>query len=520
MDSAPPTPFHQNRQRLIVGTGVFVALLSGIAVAYGNLLVPAGLVGLTLAALIGRWLRGNHIGLLLGLLLIGYVVGNRGFAQLTPAPGLPILPAEAALFWGSIWLVLQGTFSRRQPLFRDAVSVALLVWILLSGMRLVIDLRVHGFYAVRDFALVYYGVFFLIARFAAADPRGRHFIHLGWIVALVALGVILPLYARLEEWFMTALTIRGVPLIAIKNDLAGTFAAAGTAYGLARWWGTRERPIPWALFTLMCLSAAIFLVARAAFVGLVVTAVVFLPGGRGRLASCLAAVMLAGVLIAAVQVGAGERTWTQTRIYDVVEHGRSLLDLDGSDRYVGEESRDTGDNTQFRLVWWRLLVERTWTMFPAFGAGWGADISSEFARDYLGFAGNNDFTARSPHNVILTVFARSGLAGLLPFLTLLGLFAIGARRLSGRARAARSAEPPDAESNEAVKDAALACAAAVIFVSACFGVVLEGPMGAVVAWTLAGAAAGRGVASRSPVESTSHATTLPPWQEPLESANR
>ena len=99
--------------------------------------------------------------------------------------------------------------------------------------------------------------------------------------------------------------------------------------------------------------------------------------------------------------------------------------------------------------WWRLLANQTLFQHPLTGAGFGADISSEFARDYLG-VGASDFTARSPHNVLLTVFARSGFAGMLPFLAVAALFL---RELWLRRDPATGHRDP----TEAVRDAALGC---------------------------------------------------------------
>ena len=66
-----------------------------------------------------------------------------------------------------------------------------------------------------------------------------------------------------------------------------------------------------------------------------------------------------------------------------------------------------------------------------------------------------------------------GVIGLIPFLMLVATMI---RRTRRAARLGPSSET------------ALWCAAWIILVSACFGVVLEGPMGAVVFWTLLGLA--------------------------------
>jgi O-antigen ligase len=68
-----------------------------------------------------------------------------------------------------------------------------------------------------------------------------------------------------------------------------------------------------------------------------------------------------------------------------------------------------------------------------------------------------------------------GIVGLLPFL------AIAALMIQGVLRAVRRQRDDTAASS-------LWCSALLIFTSACFGIVLEGPMGAVVFWTILGLA--------------------------------
>ena len=77
-----------------------------------------------------------------------------------------------------------------------------------------------------------------------------------------------------------------------------------------------------------------------------------------------------------------------------------------------------------------------------------------------------------------------GLVGLLPFLLLIALCV---------RKTWRALNTPDSPA------VGLWIAAWVMFVSACFGVVLEGPMGAVVFWLLLGAANGQ-AATSLPVE--------------------
>jgi len=472
---------------LLALLGCALAVLVGVQLADGNMVPAIVVLIVPVIIVVERWIPLGTGGLVLGALLIGNVVGNRGFAQIAPVPPLPLFPAELGLVIGAVWLIFRSAQAGRLPFRPDPLSLAVLAWIVLSSFRLPLDLRAHGLMAVRDHALVYYAGFFFLAREASATPSIRRGLHSAWILGIAVLALMYPFYERFEYFFLTAFTVGGIPLIAMKNDLAGTFAAAGAMYAAVRWAGSGR--FAWGLLLVVSLGLALYIISRAAFVGMLVAVVFFMPGARLRVAQALSILVLLGTLVAAIQVAGGERTWRDTRLYDVYEHAVSLTDVSGSRTYEGLESQDTGDNTRFRLVWWRILVDRTLDQYPLIGAGFGADISSEFARDYLG-AGAGDFTARSPHNVLLTVFARTGFAGLLPFLALAALLF---RHVWHRRNPTTSA----GDRTEAVRDAALGCAALVIFISACFGVVLEGPMGAVVFWIILGVATSRATAEKA-----------------------
>uniref|UniRef100_UPI00404B6E1E O-antigen ligase family protein n=2 Tax=Cephaloticoccus sp. TaxID=1985742 RepID=UPI00404B6E1E len=123
-------------------------------------------------------------------------------------------------------------------------------------------------------------------------------------------------------------------------------------------------------------------------------------------------------------------------------------------------------------MWWHAVIMETVDGNPWFGLGFGTDLASRFVSEYYPEQGE-DFDVRSPHNVMLTLFGRAGAAGTIPLLIITGLIALNIIRSARR------------------RDPALGawCAAWIILISACFGVVLEGPMGAVVFWSLLGIAA-------------------------------
>ena len=113
-----------------------------------------------------------------------------------------------------------------------------------------------------------------------------------------------------------------------------------------------------------------------------------------------------------------------------------------------------------------------------FGLGFGHDLARNFLQEYYAES-QDDFTARSPHSILVTLFARTGVVGFTAFLIVIGLMI----RRTWRERRTES------EAFSAW------CASWVILTSACFGVVLEGPMGAIPFWILVGLACGSQVAT-------------------------
>jgi O-antigen ligase len=460
------------RSRLYATGAAFVAVWMGTAIAHQEFALPA-LFALALAALALHWVQPLPLPtLVLGGVVCGYLIGNRGFAQISPVNFFPLFPAELALLVGVTFLVVQSALRRELPFQRDALNAVLLVWLIIGTGRLFHDVRSYGFSALRDFALVYYAVFFFLAQHAARDAAGRRFLHR---CLLVGCAVLLPLhllYKVFPDFFLGTLTFRGAPLIFYKGDLAGTFLAAGSLLFFLRF---ESGGRGWqAALSLALAAGALASNNRASMLGLVAAVALLFVAGRRRFAFTLGAAGLAAALVLILAANLSNSRWEKTPLYGVYERALSVFDPFGQRNYSGEDTYHKGDNNLFRAVWWRAVYNDTMAENPWLGLGWGRDLADRFLREYYPNDGD-EFSTRSPHNVLLTLFGRLGLTGLLPFLFLIAVL------LRGAFRAAR-AGPSDAT--------ALWGVAVIILVSACFCVVLEGPMGAVVFWTALGLANG------------------------------
>jgi hypothetical protein len=456
------------------------AVCSGVWIAQGETLLPVAAGGALVCVIVARLSPIGFNALALGLLVAGYVIGNRGFAQLTVSGSLPLFPAEIGMAATLAVLAWECARERALPPRRDGLNFALILWMALCSVRLPLDLRAHGAMALRDFAMVYYALFFFIAQRAMAEPANRRWLRRCVLASTV---VMLPLYGAFlwqRDFFLETLTARGLPLIYFKGDLAGTFMSMGALAWFLEY--ERDRRRWWAALVAMALAAGMDATQnRAAMLALAAGAAWLAAAGRWRFAGWLAASGAAAAAAVLFWAQATNRPWTRTPLHGVYQRVASVVDWGGTGSYTAEGAESKGDNNRFRAVWWTTVVNETIEGDPWTGLGYGHDLAENFLRAYYADS-NEEFTTRSPHNLLISIFARTGAAGLAAFLLVAACMAWRTWRAARACAGSRDG-------------AALAdglgpwCCAWAILASACFGVVLEGPMGAVVFWILLGTAA-------------------------------
>jgi len=459
------------RTRLILFAiaGAALGLTLGVDVAdesYGL----ASLVAIAaLWLVVGRVSEAAQEAWLLAVILVGYIVGNRGFAQLQATSQLPLLPAEAVLLVAVPALVFRIVMKKTWGFRRDNLNYLILAWIIIASIRLPLDMSHYGAMALRDYATIYYAVFFFIAQDLGGRGESSRLLRGAFTAAFV---ILIPVVVSTLLWpdFLTEhLTFRGIPIIYHKSDLIATSLAAGFFWFWTRWEKSRRRA--W----LLAAAASLLLVGgmaspRAAMFASAVTTALWLLSGRWRILVAQAGIIAAGVVVSVAVIALSGRDIKTSAPYSMYEHAMSIFDPAGTGTYINGESGDPGDNNRFRLVWWRDVIEDTIATNPLYGIGFGGDLSARFLVDY-DLISDESFAARSPHNVVVTMIGRLGLIGLISWLAVMAGTGTMVWRLLSRG------EP------DGMGAASVAC---VVLLSACFGVVLEGPMGAVVFWTALG----------------------------------
>lgn len=458
---------------LIMAGAIALAPAFGWQIATGEYFWPLLALLLGGIAITNRLTGTSADVVFLGLVVVGYLVGNRGFAQLRVLGNFPLFPAEVALAVAGAWRVAVCALERRLPVHRDWLNVAIGAWLVLGTARVAFDLPVHGFLALRDYAMVYYAAFFFLAQHMAREPRARTFLFRSLIVGLAVLTVVGPLYEAFPQFFWTQLTVGGSPVIFFKGDLLNTFLGCAAVLIFA---ATPERAKKYVLpLTVAVFVYVLFGNNRASSLALLVAASLYAVAGRGRFpkwhfgaATCVAVIAVGTALFT-------DNDWAQRKITGVVDRVASVVDPTGVRSYRSEESGNKGDNNRFRWTWWKTVVRQTVSGNPVFGIGFGEDLASAFVREYSPELAD-EFTTRSPHNMFVTTFGRMGAVGVLVWTAVFGLTLV---------RAWQALRRDDERSS------ALWLCATMMLVSAIFGVVLEGPMGALPFWTLLGLANAR-----------------------------
>lgn len=459
------------RTRLFAAGGALIAIWLGFAVAEGSYLWP-GIIATTVALFLLAWWQPLPLStLLLAVLTVGYVVGNRGFAQLMVNSRFPLLPAEAVLLVAGPLLLIQCAWRHELPFRRDPLNLLLLAWMTLGTVRVIFDVRVFGFLALRDFAMVYYTVFFYLAQDAVRQAGAARTLENVLLASSIVLLPVHLLFEQFPDFFLGTLTVRGTPLIFYKGDLVGTFLAVGSVLSFLRFEENGRRS--YVGLSLALAGAVLATNNRASMLGLLAAALCLAIGRRWRFSLLLGGSGLAAAVIISLAAALTHTPWERTPLFSVYERIVSLADPTGKRVYSGGETFNKGDNNLFRTVWWQAVIDETLDGNPYLGLGFGRDLADRFVRLYYP-ENSEEFSTRSPHNFLLTVFARMGAAGLAVLLAAMTVIAVRTKRAIRRD----------------CREAASWCSIWVMFTSACLGVVLEGPMGAVVFWTLLGVAHG------------------------------
>lgn len=402
----------------------------------------------------------------LNMLMIGYLVGNRGFADITIAK--PLYPGEVVMVAVILAIGARYILTRELPDFSGALARTILIFLILGGVRLASDYQTYRLDAVRDSAMVYYAVYFFFGRQMIKGEESRAVLEKCLKFSLLALVPISIIERVAPELFMS----NGMFMTVLyqKDDLVTTFAAVMVFVLYTRPHIFRQRWLRPALiiFYIVFIFAGI---TRASLAGLAVGSVLLLIAGRRQFLVYPAVAGFLGVTVLAGFSVTFEGSQT-TDLNATVDKLYSMVDFTGDHEYSSDVGRLKSDNNRFRRELWQSFVDDTNEASPTFGRGFGYDFMARFE----GSASADQGGLRSAHNFYVTLYGRLGIIGTLVLLAITYQVAAAGIRA---AVAVRRGEQPFA-------DLAFWCGAWAILTSAVFGVVLEGPVGAIIFWLFLG----------------------------------
>ncbi|MET0564961.1 MAG: O-antigen ligase family protein [Acidimicrobiia bacterium] len=420
----------------------------------------------------------------LGVLLAGYMLGDKGFAYLH-LPGTPLFVGEVALAIIVVYLICFYPISDDR--LRSPARLTLVVFLLYSAFRTLPYLGEYGIDALRDASQWYYGIF---AFFVADFVRRRGIAPIvGWF------GKILPwfvLWAPISLILSQVLTSplvpdSDVPVSAHRGSNTSVLITACLGFmwmldeedtGITR----RQRAILTSVAGLFLVVAGIqnrggFL---AAIAGIAVIYWYARSGQRHFVGIICTVVILIGLIFSVTDIRvsffSNERDISAQQ---VVENLVSVVNPDAV-----ATSGDLASNSSWRLDLWNEILRDVNLNAPVLGRGYGVSLGRLY-----GFEGLGETELRSAHNSHMTIFARSGYLGVGLWFLMWVIWFIAMIR-SRRALAARGLKM-----EAAVAVVAMACALAVL-VNAVFDPSIEGPPVSAWIWSVYGLGLGLVLLSR------------------------
>jgi hypothetical protein len=477
------------KSAIIAAFGLLVAFILGTELGQGSRMLPVAVAAICIGAFLYVLLfRSVRIeALILGFLLFGYIVGNRGFAQLSIQPNSPLYLGELGMLACLFFIAARRALTREQVIPKIPLAWAIIAFLLIGGIRLYFDTVMTNSstlvtLAIRDSAVVYYALFFFVAYQIGKNANARNFLQramLGGFVLLIPVALI-------EIWspeLLYKLTYRGYPIIQYKGDLLTTFLGIAAFYFfLAPSKGTLK--FIFRSCSLACLGLMLLAMSRAALSGFACAALLLIVAKRSKFIVYQFGVGLIAVLaIAFLQLShiRFESDFFRT-LSDKVS---SIGDVSGTGHYHSDIGDSSAANNEFRIVWWKTVFNDTMQKNPWFGLGFGYDLAESFVRLY--YANQlPTWDTRSPHCMWITILGRMGIVGAISFSIIMYLIV---RMALSTARAVSKGNQPE-------KNLAAWCASINLLIAAMFGVVLEGPMGGILFWSILGLAVSQSVEAK------------------------
>lgn len=427
----------------------------------------------------------------LGIVLLGYVLFGRGFANIGVPP---LFIGEIALVAGLIISIRTGAFSLTR---HSWVTVLLIVFMTWSAIRTLPYIDEYGMDAFRDGVLWGYAFFsFIVGGLLLREGdrlrdwllRYQKGITYILIFSWMAFVVSRVMDSQLPEW-----PGRDVKIIDVKQGDVLTHLGGVTAFIIV---GMRRLSL-WTFLGLMVSIGAVIASSRGGMIALtlaILTATILYPPKERLIKLTIGLLIIVSLVIIInpkIPISTSGRTISVEQVTD------NVMSIFGITKPT--DPAGLRDTAEWRMSWWTIIMDYTFNG-PYFWQGKGYGINLNLAD---GDFGPEDL--RSPHNASMTVLARSGVPGFVLWLAVVIGWFINC--LIGWYHAY-------IKNDRAWMGlwAFLIAYALAIHVNAFFDVFLEGPMGGIWYWSIFGTGiAARIIQQRNPLLLHDPQTTNTPY---------
>lgn len=343
------------------------------------------------------------------LILIGlYFLLNYSFMLVRIGP-IPV--GELVLLLSLLLIDHRKTLPR---FAKSALMIPFVIWLSVGFGHLLMGLPGHGMWALRDASHVIESLFLYIG-FAFASNRGslqrlnRWFPIALWVIFAYSFlypfrNVLAPIMPTLSN-----MTDYGIPLVVHTNT--AMLLVVGAAYHLQRHFSDqRNRSL--AIAIVFITVALLLFPSRTLYLQLFcVLGYFMLSGGLKNAQKILGIAAVPFVLIGLILLSGLNVFGRFGDNFGLYDYFRLFLEIFGVGESAGGESLISSGNA-IRYLWWSQILEASVSSWKNLFVGQG------FGFPLIDFFIVGGTQVREPHNDVVGIFARMGLAGLFTFIAL------------------------------------------------------------------------------------------------------
>lgn len=368
----------------------------------------------------------------LGAVFFVYMIGGRGLANISAGT---IFISEVLLA-GVVAALLADLLRRRGTMFVEGSTLHtwLITLFAVATLRLIFFDLGEGFWALRDYIVFVYPLLSLVIfHLLVVRPHYAETIAKALVVTIPIAFLSYSIFQLVPELHPFGTVLINEKAVAPARDVIVGLQGASMALLLS------GRAIDHQVRILIGSTLMLSLVASSSASSLLTLAVVcglfFFAheNTAARMVHAIAIWMPIGLLGAAVAIVALQAIGFADAVVALIDEFQTFTTVVRGE--VSDRNSDTlaVATTNWRFAWWSDLLFGRTAAETFTGQGFGADIATDFQRDFLGVYDYSESfgweRVRGAHNITVTSFARMGIPGLMLVATII---VVQAAHLAGR----------------------------------------------------------------------------------------